>query len=332
MSATAHKPSFPSRLVAGLLILAVIMLLIGLFIANYTAALALLIGIGAALLLTPVIRGLRRRFGLRGVIFGLVGLGVLLCAVGALVVIFSSGIGATGAGGAPPADQDPEAAVPQPEPLIRAYRIYVFPAEERGVFTVQEEVIYDIAAAGEILSSDHVMQLPARQATAESKGFLLREVVIYPSDPVYLRTETGGEAEVNLCLASCPPTTVELRDVPENAFYAAREAAEVEHVPYVGTETVSWSTRRLDRGLAFTYIPSPFHALRGVFGPLLGASSMSEWAAGLFGMISAMFAIPLLKPLVVDIAEDKASERIKRFRERRKQTKTKGVPPPPPAE
>lgn len=332
MSATVQRPSPVSRLLGGLLILTAILLLIGLFITNYTAALALLIGIGIAMLLTTIVRWMRERIASRRLILGLAaGLGLLLCAVIGLAILLSGEIGATGAN-PEPSEEDPDAAAPQAKPLIRAYRIYVSPAEERGVFNVQEEVVYDMVVEGQVMSSDQVMLLPTRQVTAESKGFLLSEVVIYPSNPVYVRTETGGESATRLCLASCPPTTVELRDFPENAFYAARESAEVERAPYVGTETVSWSTRRLDRGLAFTYIPSPFQALRGLIGPLLGASSISEWAAGLLGMISAMFAIPLLKPLVVDIAEDKASERIKRFWEQRKQAKVKKTPPQSPAE
>src|SRR5207247_10010311 len=118
--------------------------------------------------------------------------------------------------------------------------------------------------------------------------------------------------------ASCAPAEVQVSNLPPGSFYASRETGEIDRAPYAGTETVAWQTRNLRRGLAFAYIPAPFHLLRGVLAPLLGASNVSQWATGLLGMVGGAAAIPLIKPLVQDIAEEKASKGIGKAWDQRK--------------
>jgi hypothetical protein len=160
--------------------------------------------------------------------------------------------------------------------------------------------------------------------TSNARGFLLRDVEITPvSGGVFanLRFPTPGGAYVEAPLCeplACPPAIVTLADFPANSFYLARETTEVERAPYVGTETITWTTRAYERGLAFAYVPPPFHLVRPAIGPLLGASTATEWVAGLVGALGGAVAIPLVKPLLVDIAEDKASESIRRLRARGK--------------
>ena len=78
----------------------------------------------------------------------------------------------------------------------------------------------------------------------------LREVVMQPWGisavaPIAITMPDGSTQLASLCsAASCALSEIELRGFPEGAFYEARETSEIERIPYVGDETITWSTRR----------------------------------------------------------------------------------------
>jgi hypothetical protein len=304
-------------------------LFVGLLIANYRAALALIAGVALAF----VVHQAWTRFAGRTRLLVLSVIAVLVIGAACLLINMSFQLTMQGAAGG--SDKPPEGVASFPE--IRIYRITIEPADTPDTFNVTESIVYDVVTpTREVVATNQVMLFPPRPITSESKGFLLREVVIQPwgasaNKLIDIAMPDGSIQIARLCTpASCALSEIEIRGFPEGAFYEARETSDIERIPYVGDETITWSTRRIQRGIAFTYVPAPFQAVRGIVAPLLGASNLSEWAAGLFGMVASAAAIPLLKPLVVDIAEDKASARVKKVLDKRKKTPPK--PPPPTTE
>jgi hypothetical protein len=300
-------------------------LFLWLLFVNYRAALALMVGVALAV----AVRWVWMRFAGRTRLL-ILGIGVVIV-IGAACLVITSGFTLVGFGAANGSDGPPEGVQSFPE--IRIYRVTIEPSDTPNTFTVKESIVYDVVTSTrEVIAANQVMPFPPRPITSDKKGFLLREVVIQPwgvdaAEPVAIEMPDGSTQLAVLCTAaSCALSEIEVRGFPEGAFYAARETSEVERIPYIGDETVTWNTRRIRNGIAFSYVPAPFNAAAGIARPLLGASNLSEWAAGLFGMVASVLAIPLLKPLVVDIAEDKASARLKKEWEKRKKK-----PAPPPA-
>jgi hypothetical protein len=300
-------------------------LFVGLLVANYRAALALMVGVALAF----AVQWVWTRFTGRTRLLVLSLIGVVVIGATCLLITMNFQLSMQGAAGG--SDGPPEGVPSFPE--ISRYRVTIEPADAPNTFTVNESIVYNVVTpAREVIATDQVMPFPPRQIMSENKGFLLREVILQPwgvsaAEPIAIELPDGSTQLATLCTAaSCALSEIEVRGFPEGAFYEARETSEIERIPYVGDETITWSTRRIERGIAFTYVPAPFTTVRGIAAPLLGASNLSEWAAGLFGMVASAAAIPLLKPLVVDIAEDKASARLKKVMDRRKKL------PAPPAE
>jgi hypothetical protein len=320
-----RRSLFWARLGGGLALLLFAGIALWLLSSNYAAALALVIGGMAAWLVLSLLRRLIQRMGRRAV-WLLVAIPVTVGGIAAALILFALPMGTAIAPQEVEGSGEPEEApeIAPTEAVIRAYRVTVEPTDGTATFAVREEIVYDLTVNGEITNRDQLIQFAAREVEGNARGFLLREVEIEPlGQSVYadLRLPTPGGAYVDAPLCeplACPPATVTLVDFPASSFYLARETTEVERVPYVQTETITWTTRTYERGLAFAYVPPPFHLMRPVIGPLLGASTASEWVAALVGALGGAVAIPLVKPLLVDIAEDKASEGIKRIKARRK--------------
>jgi hypothetical protein len=303
-------------------------LFLWLLFVNYRAALALMVGVALAF----AVRWIWTRFAGRTRLLVL-GIGAVILIGAACLLITTGGFTLVGFSAANGSDGPPEGVPSFPE--IRFYRVTIEPANTPNTFTVNESIVFDVVTpTREVIAANQVMPFPPREINSENKGFLLREVVIQPwgvnaAEPVAIAMPDGSTQLAVLCTsASCALSEIEVRGFPEGAFYAARETSEIERIPYIGDETVTWSTRRIRSGIAFSYVPAPFNAVAGIARPLLGASNLSEWAAGLFGMVASVLAIPLLKPLVVDIAEDKASARLKKAWDKRKQTASPKSPPP----
>jgi hypothetical protein len=59
------------------------------------------------------------------------------------------------------------------------------------------------------------------------------------------------------CGYNCPETEVELIDFPKNFFYEAKNARDLNSLPYLKTETIQWHVSHPDRGISFAYNPYP---------------------------------------------------------------------------
>lgn len=126
-------------------------------------------------------------------------------------------------------------------------------------------------------------RLPAQPVAVTSRGFLLKEALIASS------------------VTCCESALVEIKDIPLDAFYAAVYARDLQHYPYVDTETITWDPGSDD--IRFSYIVPPFQILRPVFAPLMGASSLSQWLLGLIALLGTFVFTPVVKPILVEFAQ-----------------------------
>lgn len=324
MSPSRRRVSLIVAVVGALALAAIIAALLTLAVIDYSLALALLIGVAAAWLLTRIIGAVVARFrqGRRTLLVALItgAAGILVCGV----IVFLLTLAPLTTRGAlpfmtePAAEGAPEEAEEIPlSASITAYRITVGAgdAPASGV-TVVEDVFYSVYRGAETVYVDLSMRLPEREVTSAPRGFLLREIAIEPLggspyDDLDLPLPDGGSVGARLCSPiSCVSATVRLEDFPARSFFAARGVSEdqVEVVPYVNTETITWTTSDLSGGIAFAYIPPPFQLLRPLLAPLVGASRASEWLVGLVGMVGAVLAGPFIRPVLEDLIEDKVGE------------------------
>jgi len=180
--------------------------------------------------------------------------------------------------------------------LVEEYEITIEPVKPNlSEFQVWEEAILSASFPEEKTWS---VSPAVRQIKGRNRGFVLKEFSIAPLENAPL----GGAV---LRTDECRSSNVELRDFPIGSFYAARDAENLIRYPYVDTETITWSIRNLGRGIVFSYVPPPLRHFRPILAPFMGATSLSEWLIGLLGFIVAVAVIPIIRPVLLDIARKK---------------------------
>lgn len=317
-------------LVGGLAVLA------GLAIVDYGTALAVILGVVGAVVLVWLLRRLwrspRRGLWLAAILVLLVvGVGGVALLNSLLVSPDFTGAGEDAApeepvGGAAP----PE--VPQRELDITEYRATIRRDEAQGdgEIVLTEEVIYQVHENGTLIYADQLLALPPRPLASEPRGFLLREVSfepleVGPYERVSLVLPDGTEMRAALCtFRSCPPARVELQDFPENAFFGARGVTMVESMPYLRTETITWTPADLSDGITFAYVPAPYHYLRPVLVPFIGASTLDDWMVSVIALLGTLVAAPLVVPLLEYAAERAVGNMWRRLFKKRRSTATSG--------
>ncbi len=301
----------------GVLLLILVAALVGLFFVNYLAALLLLAGIVVAWLLRRLvgfiaarIRSSKRR-GLWIAAAIAVPVAAVLCGV---VLVYALSLRSFGAAGGAT-----EPTGPGEGPIIgarvTAYRVTVKPSEAlAAAVLVDEQVMYDITQDGQPILTDQVQTFAERRVFSTRRGFLLREISFEPLDAsptasLILTLPDETKVRTTLCTyARCPAISVRLADFPRRTFFAARSVAAPEIVPYVNTETISYSLDNLDEGVTFAYITPPFQALRPLLSPLIGASNASEWLVGLVGLVGTVVGGPLVKPVLENVVQDRLQD------------------------
>jgi len=152
------------------------------------------------------------------------------------------------------------------------------------------------------------VDLLEREVTSTNVGLLTREVRIVP-----IQVDSSGDATITLpdgrtlkgsiCSFSCENIDVELHDAPKGSFLAAKDAEKIQKYPYIDTETVSWSVINLKQGIIFAFVPPPFHHVRPIIEPLLGASALNQWVLGILGLIGTILITPIVKPVILTTAQ-----------------------------
>ena len=200
-------------------------------------------------------------------------------------------------------------------PLIDGYHLKIDGSTTAsGAFTITEAVDINQEWVARSAKTDipPAVELPPRQVTSANAGFLAKEVRIDP-----LQADASGDVSITLpdgriltgrLCSSCESTAIELQDVPQGSFLAARDADNVEKHPYVGTETVTWSVLDLREGIRFAYVPPPYQYLRPLLQPLIGASTLNQWVLGLAGLIGTLVVSPIVKPMLLTALQKKIEE------------------------
>src|SRR3990172_2845181 len=255
----------------------VLAFLVGLVTLNYSAVAALMLG---AVISWPVVRLIRFITTNRTrTLFAVVSI-LAICFYSALVLwFFAPGLGLVG-------NRPPPA-------LINEYYVTIDHSNwQSGIFRIKETVVINPEWV-EYYRETNIptnVDLPEREVASTNVGLLTREIKIIPiqadsSGNGMLALPDGRTLKGSICSFSCKKIYVELHDAPKGSFLAAKDAEKVQKYPYIDTETISWSVINLKQGIAFAFVPPPFHYLRPILEPLLGASSLNQWILGLLGLI-----------------------------------------------
>lgn len=315
---SSRKPSGIGRIIGGLLVLLLVIAIVGLLFVDWRAAAAivggLLVGAFVRFVLVHIWQSKRRGLWI-GLFAGVVVIGGIV--IGGLSLLsMGGGLDASSAG--PPAEEEPaeeEAAGPPLVGRINLYRVTVRPGTSASLPTdVQQEVVYTLSRGEVEIVSGEVLAGPAQQIFSEQRGFLLREVRIKPWETgpytsLTLTAPDGDSAQARICsFLSCVPAEIEVIGLPRGSFYAARGVPDISAIDYVNEEIVEWTTNDVSGDIIFAYIPPPFHILRPLLAPFVGASTASDWTVGLITLVGTVIATPLVKPILEDIIEDKIAE------------------------
>lgn len=283
------------RKLSALTLLALALVMLGVSAISYTSALLIFFGFILAIPISFIIAGLARWRWRKLVLTTSFWLGLLA------FLLFSMG----------------QPLYYIPPPLFTSYRLTIEPADSPNVFVVQEQAIAQMRpkSSGETGNGGTVLvRWTARNVSSTRKGFLLREVKLVPTatrDGVQVLAPSGDTAYGFLCTYTCPENEIELQNLPIGSFFAARDAEGVRTSAYIDEETTVWSLKRLDRGVIFAYIPAPFHHLRRILKPFIGAATISSWVIALISLIGGLVLLPIIKPILFEYAVDKIKGRRK---------------------
>lgn len=211
----------------------------------------------------------------------------------------------------------PPALIP---PIVEKYKVSV-EMLAGDTFKLQESVVPGMFYRE---APDDWISLPSREIASHNIGFLLREIYIAPLDmdqkqDVKITLPDGKTYGGEFCGDTCPQVTVELVDFPKDAFFEAKTAENIERFPYIDTETITWSVRLPNKGIAMAYIRPPFQLLHSILTPFLGISSFSQWTVAMIGLFISIIFIPIVLPVFNDMAQD----RLKTYLEKRSRKKTR---------
>ncbi len=270
----------------------VLAFLLGLLTLNYSAIAAVIIG---AVLAWPCVRLVRiiianwKRISLPVIVI----LSILACSLYAIFLF--------------PQFLSPE----PPPPLINEYHLTInSPDWQAGVFSIAETVVINpqwvqYHHEPEIPPS---VDLPAREVTSTNVGLLTRQVKVTPG-----RADPSGNTAITLadgrilkgaiCSFSCGNIDAKISEAPAGSFLAARNAGKIQKAASAQAETVSWSGFSLDQGITFAFVPPPFNFMGPVIAPLAGVSALNPGILGILGLIGTLLLTPILKPLILEVAE-----------------------------
>jgi len=298
------------RILGAVVIIVLLGIVVGIFALDYRAGIALLLGIITALILLVLFRWLRRR---KGPIWPFLLLPGVLLGIGwaVLSALPDSDIAPAISVTAEPQDVGVESADAERRAVITEYRAFIEADETLQVFMVQEEIVYDVVEGATVTSADLISTFPPRPIEARKSGFLLYVVeysalVVEPTSDFDLIIPDGTPVQAALCpVGSCPPGVVEIRDLPKGAFADAQGADDFQRTTFVNTETITYKTESLRRGVAFAFVPPPFNAARPLLSPVLGAASLQDWVLAVIGLFSTLVFFPLIAAFLENYLEGK---------------------------
>ena len=281
--------------VANLILLIVI--IVGLFAVNYTSGLGVLVGV---IIYFPLVKFLKFVGGkkISFSLFILIGfLATFLCTIRSRLPLLL------------------------PSPCEASYyRVVVKPeTAQLNKILIQEFVIpnnnvYSPPSSWTAINigNETGYSLPEIEATIKNRGFLLKEASFQSSIPFHYY---------------CGYTDVELNDFPLNTFYAAYYAEDLKKYPYIDTETITWRIANPwfmwftpSRNIKFSYITPPFQMVKPLLTPLIGASLLNQWLIGIISILGTAIFTPIIKPVLIDIAQKSIKNRVGSSESQVKQT------------
>ena len=204
--------------------------------------------------------------------------------------------------------------------ILTEYHMTIEPVDfSAGYFNISEDVTNvvessycnsDFTVTTNIID-ENTIHLPERKTRSSNRGLFFREIRIKP-----LEDASISDKKSTCCSGS---SIVELRDFPRNSFYEARYEPDtaISYSYYLDNETIMWDLRSTNDVIEFSYITSPFNAIRSLLSPIINITYQSHWPIAFLGFIVSSVITPIVKPVLVDLSKSKfklllEKDRIKR--------------------
>ncbi|BAY20571.1 hypothetical protein NIES2100_03130 [Calothrix sp. NIES-2100] len=183
-------------------------------------------------------------------------------------------------------------------PLVKENQITIEPINNQLIkFNIKENIKTRESSVNKQLKQTN------KQLNSIERGLILREVDVIPLNLnshkwIYLELENGTTIKDKLCADICPQSMIKLVNFPAGSFYQAQDADNLKILPYLNTETITWSIPSLEREVKFAYIAYPYYYLRWFLKPFLLFIDKNKWVIVTVGTIVPMVYSPRLRPII----------------------------------
>lgn len=246
----------------------------------------------------------------------LIGLVVVGACVGVAALLIT--LGGAPAGGAFPIieveGEDTSAASVCPQAIVTAVQVVVEPVDLRDGTVRAGGTLTAYAPGGDgpwdecgraSDSAPFVLELEPETHTARKIGSLLWEISFASYQQVADALKAAGMADYS---SEYTEVSVELRDFPNNTFFDARAATDLETSRYLRNETVTWMQRAI-YPVTFSYVPPGWRFARGLLNLSYNAGSVGEGVV-VVGSALGTFAI---SSVIQSVIGDYGKEQIARL-------------------
>lgn len=143
----------------------------------------------------------------------------------------------------------------------------------------------------------------SREISSNDKSIIIKELYFVPLNMdtdgyVDLKLTNGKSRKVEFCINECPPSIVKIFDLPAGSFYQAEGADNLQIDSYLNKETVSWNPAHVERGIRFAYIKPPYHHLRRIIKPFLSFANLNQNLIVIIGFTTTTLLAFMLKPVI----------------------------------
>lgn len=156
-------------------------------------------------------------------------------------------------------------------------------------------------------SVTRTVNLPRRVVHSHSQGFFLRTVQFTPLKPftaddpfgthASLPLPGGHRVDVSVCSFMCNSAYVSVSNLQPNEFYQA-DAPEVQVTPYLQNEVANWQISSLNHPISFAYYSSPWRDLHGLLSPFAAITSLNDLVTVALGNLSVPLVIGVMLGLI----------------------------------
>ncbi len=291
------------------------------FSVSYSAGTAVLTGVILALLARALYRLISKKFLELLIKGGLALLLVLLCSIVFITTIWS--------------EIHPYLLLLSPTPricVLESYKATVMAGDTSlNTLSIRDEIVFNPTVLQHttltppttwdivVTNEGQAFRLPERQILGGNRGFLLKQADFdLPYKDVFSSARFSPDLEYDeyngslvyrledyyvLPCMQRDTTNVTLKDFPRGAFFAAKDATDVNTQSYIDEDTITWSTGA--EHVTFAYVPPPFNHIYPLLNPLVGISSLNEFVDVIIAIVITFIVTNVIRPGLIEMAQNR---------------------------